>query len=205
MNNLRELRTKKGVYQKDVASYLGVERTTYVKYERGDSEPSFETLCKLADYFDVSVDKILGRKTNDNFYNFENVIPLHTKIVPLLGNIACGEPIFAEEEHGEYVFTSDSIDVDFCLRAQGDSMIGARIYDGDIVFIRRQDMVDDGEIAAVLIGDEATLKRVRYDKEAEILSLYPENPKYKTMHFVGKDLEQIKILGKAVAFQSEIK
>ena len=205
MNNLRELRTKKGVYQKDVASYLGVERTTYVKYERGDSEPSFETLCKLADYFDVSVDKILGRKTNDNFYNFENVIPLHTKKVPLLGNIACGEPIFAEEEHGEYVFTSDSIDVDFCLRAQGDSMIGARIYDGDIVFIRRQDMVDDGEIAAVLIGDGATLKRVRYDKEAEILSLYPENPKYKTMHFVGKDLEQIKILGKAVAFQSEIK
>ena len=159
----------------------------------------------MADYFDVSVDKILGRKTNGNFYNFENVIPLHTKKVPLLGNIACGEPIFAEEEHGEYVFTSDSIDVDFCLRAQGDSMIGARIYDGDIVFIRRQDMVDDGEIAAVLIGDEATLKRVRYDKEAEILSLYPENPKYKTMHFVGKDLEQIKILGKAVAFQSEIK
>ena len=83
-------------------------------------------------------------------------------------------------------------------------MIGARIYDGDIVFIRRQDMVDDGEIAAVLIGDEATLKRVRYDKEAEILSLYPENPKYKTMHFSGEELEEIKILGKAIAFQSVI-
>lgn len=83
-------------------------------------------------------------------------------------------------------------------------MIGARIYDGDIVFVRRQDMVDDGEIAAVLIGDEATLKRVRYDKEAETLSLYPENPKYKTMHFSGEELEEIKILGKAIAFQSVI-
>lgn len=205
MNNLRELRTKKCVYQKDVASYLGVERTTYVKYERGDTEPSFETLCKLADYFNVSVDEILGRKTNNDLYALENVIPLHTKKVPLLGNIACGEPIFANEEHGEFILTSDSLDVDFCLRAQGDSMIGARIYDGDIVFVHQQESVEDGEIAVVLIGDEATLKRVRYDREAGFLSLFPENPQYKTMHFSGEELEQIRILGKAVAFQSEIK
>ena len=205
MNNLRELRTKKGVYQKDVASYLGVERTTYVKYERGDTEPSFETLCKLADYFNVSVDEILGRKTNNDLYALENVIPLHTKKVPLLGNIACGEPIFTNEEHGEFILTSDSRDVDFCLRAQGDSMIGARIYDGDIVFVHQQESVEDGEIAVVLIGDEATLKRVRYDREAGFLSLFPENPQYKTMHFSGEELEQIRILGKAVAFQSEIK
>lgn len=205
MNNLRELRTKKGVYQKDVASYLGVERTTYVKYERGDTEPSFETLCKLADYFNVSVDEILGRKTNNDLYALENVIPLHTKKVPLLGNIACGEPIFANEEHGEFILTSDSLDVDFCLRAQGDSMIGARIYGGDIVFVHQQESVEDGEIAVVLIGDEATLKRVRYDREAGFLSLFPENPQYKTMHFSGEELEQIRILGKAVAFQSEIK
>ena len=205
MNNLRELRTKKGVYQKDVASYLGVGRTTYVKYERGDTEPSFETLCKLADYFNVSVDEILGRKTNNDLYALENVIPLHTKKVPLLGNIACGEPIFANEEHGEFILTSDSLDVDFCLRAQGDSMIGARIYDGDIVFVHQQESVEDGEIAVVLIGDEATLKCVRYDREAGFLSLFPENPQYKTMHFSGEELEQIRILGKAVAFQSEIK
>ena len=84
-------------------------------------------------------------------------------------------------------------------------MIGARIYDGDIVFVHQQESVEDGEIAVVLIGDEATLKRVRYDREAGFLSLFPENPQYKTMHFSGEELEQIRILGKAVAFQSEIK
>ena len=84
-------------------------------------------------------------------------------------------------------------------------MIGARIYDGDIVFIRKQEMVEDGEIAAVLIGDEATLKRVYYDREAGVLSLFAENPKFKTKRFSGEEINQIKILGKAVAFQSDIK
>lgn len=89
--------------------------------------------------------------------------------------------------------------------AKGDSMIGARIYDGDIVFIRQQDIVEDGEIAAVLIEDEATLKRVYYDREAGVLSLFAENPKYKTMRFSGEELNHIRILGKAVAFQSDIR
>ena len=68
-----------------------------------------------------------------------------------------------------------NIHADFCLKAKGDSMIGARIYDGDIVFIRKQEMVDDGEIAAVLIGDEATLKRVQYNPEENELLLFAEN------------------------------
>ena len=84
-------------------------------------------------------------------------------------------------------------------------VFGARIYDGDIVFVRKQDMVDDGEIAVVLIEDEATLKRVHYDREANVLSLYAENPKYKTMRFYGEQLNQIRILGKAVAFQSDVR
>ena len=93
----------------------------------------------------------------------------------------------------------------FCLKAKGDSMIGARIYDGDIVFIRKQEMVDDGEIAAVLIGDEATLKRVQYNPEENELLLFAENPKYKTMRYTGEELNHIRILGKAVAFQSDIR
>ena len=86
-----------------------------------------------------------------------------------------------------------------------DSMIGARIQDGDIVFIHKQEMVDDGEIAAVLIDDEATLKRVYYDQENGILQLFAENPQYKTMRFTGEELDHIRILGKAVAFQSDVK
>ena len=84
-------------------------------------------------------------------------------------------------------------------------MIGARIYDGDIVFIRKQEVVENGEIAAVIIDDEATLKRIHFDRESQELLLFAENPNYKTMRFIGEELDHIHILGKAVAFQSDIK
>ena len=93
---------------------------------------------------------------------------------------------------------------DFCFRCVGDCMENAGMSDGDIVFIRQQDTVEDGEIAAVLIEDEATLKRVYFDKEAGILSLFAENPQYKTLRYSGEQLNTIRILGKAVAFQSKL-
>lgn len=200
---LQEIRKQRKMSQAKLAEKLGVSRSTVSMWEIGASQPDNDNLLQLAQILNISLDALLGNDAS-SAEDASYVLPVQIKRVPLLGNIACGEPIFAEEEHGEYIYTSDALDVDFCLRAQGDSMIGARIYDGDIVFVRRQDMVDDGEIAAVLIGDEATLKHVRYDKEAETLSLYPENPKYKTMHFSGEELEEIKILGKAIAFQSVI-
>ena len=200
---LQEIRKQRKMSQAKLAEKLGVSRSTVSMWEIGASQPDNDNLLQLAQILNISLDVLLGNDAS-SAEDASYVLPVQIKRVPLLGNIACGEPIFAEEEHGEYIYTSDALDVDFCLRAQGDSMIGARIYDGDIVFVRRQDMVDDGEIAAVLIGDEATLKRVRYDKEAKTLSLYPENPKYKTMHFSGEELEEIKILGKAIAFQSVI-
>ena len=99
----------------------------------------------------------------------------------------------------------ENIDADFCLRAVGDSMIGARIYDSDIVFIRKQTMVENGEIAAVVIDGEATLKRVYYFPEKAKLILSPENPKYEPLVFLGAELDEIQILGRAVAFQSVVR
>lgn len=96
-----------------------------------------------------------------------------------------------------------NIRADFCLRVKGDSMINARICDGDIVFIKKQPDVNDGEIAAVLIGNEATLKRV-YKKKNEII-LVAENPAYKPLVYKNEELNEIRILGKAIAFQSDIK
>ena len=136
---------------------------------------------------------------------FDNLFPIETKRFPLLGNIACGTPIFANEEKELYVEAGANIHADFCLKAKGDSMIGARIYDGDIVFIQQQDMVDDGEIAAVIIGDEATLKRVNYYSEKNLLILKAENSKYEDLIYTGEELNHIRILGKAVAFQSDIR
>ena len=103
-----------------------------------------------------------------------------------------------------YIDFATDIKADFCLRAQGDSMIGARIHDGDIVYVRKQETVDNGEIAVVLIGDKATLKRVYYYPESQQLLLQPANAKYEPFIYVGEELDQIRILGKAVACLSEV-
>lgn len=122
--------------------------------------------------------------------------------VPIIGEIACGVPILAEENIEEYVDLPEHIRADFALRCKGDSMTGARINDGDIVYIRQQPTVANGEIAAVRIENEATLKRVYRNGGTVILQ--PENPAYSPMAFTGDALNDVAILGKAVAFTSKI-
>ena len=136
-------------------------------------------------------------------YTFDNILPLITKRVPMLGEIACGEPIFANEDQGAF-FETNVIHADFCLRCKGDSMINARIFDGDVVFIKQQDSVDNGEIAAIIIDNEATLKRVYYYPDEDFLILKAENTKYADMIFKKRDLDSIRILGKAIAFQANL-
>ena len=120
----------------------------------------------------------------------------------VLGGTACGEPLYKELE-GETVTAPADIDADFVFRCVGDSMINARIFDGDIVYIRQQDMVENGEIAAVLIDGEATLKRVKLYEDH--ISLEPENPQYRPLVYWGEEMNTVRILGKAVAFTSAIR
>ena len=194
---LKEYRKKKNIRQSDLAKQIGVSRSTVSMWEIGASQPDNDLLLKLSQILDCSVDELLQSEPGAADAGLANTFSvLKTKKVPLLGRIAC----FASEEHGEYVVAPDMLDADFCLRAQGDSMVGARILNGDIVFIRQQDTVENGQIAAVLIGDEATLKRVYYYPESEKLILNPENPAY-----VGAELSDVRIIGRAVAFQSVIR
>ena len=123
----------------------------------------------------------------------------------MLGKIACGEPIFADEEHETYVEVDESYGADFCLTAQGDSMINAGIENGDTVIIREAPIVDNGEIAAVIIDDEATLKRVYYYKGVNKLVLQAENPRYSPFVYLNEELETIRIIGKAVAVIKRLK
>ena len=146
----------------------------------------------------------MGWEQSDMVEGHENLMPISVKKLPILGEIACGEPIYAREEHDSYVALGQDIDADFCLLAHGDSMIGARIYDGDMVFIRAQEAVDNGEIAAVIINDEATLKRVYFYPDEGKLVLSPENPRYAPLVYLKDELNSIKIIGKAVAFQSTV-
>ena len=131
------------------------------------------------------------------------LLPLPTmKKIPRLGRIACGRPIMTEENFDGYDDIPESINADFSLICSGDSMINARIHDGDIVYIRLQEQVENGEIAAVYIDGETTLKRV-YLSPGQLV-LQAENPQYAPMVYTGQELENIRIIGKAVGFTSVI-
>lgn len=168
------------ISQETLAHHLGLRsRSSIAKIEAGLNNLPINLIERAAEYLDTTPAYLLTGSRG----------------VPLLGEIACGEPIFANE-HYEYFIDTDTR-ADFCLRAKGDSMVGARIYDGDIVFIRKCETVSNGEIAAVLIGDEATLKRVY--KKGDNLELHPENPDFPVMTYKGANLASVRILGRAVA------
>ena len=187
----------------ELAEAVGTSRQTIHRYENGiiTNIPP-EKVVSLAEALDTTPAYLMGWESESLTY--ENLTPITTKKLPILGEIACGEPIYASEDRESYISMGSDIDADFCLLAHGDSMIGARIYDGDMVFIKAQDAVDNGEIAAVVISDEATLKRVYFYPEEGKLILSPENPRYAPIVYLGMELEEIKILGKAVAFQSAV-
>lgn len=208
MNNLRKLREARGLKQQDMATICNVSKSTYSYWEQGAHEPDSTVLVDLARYFGVSVDYLLGVSHDPVPYtdlpNYPNIFPISTQRIPLLGEIACGKPIFANEDRESYIMSGTNIKADFCLKAKGDSMIGARIHDGDIIFVKKQPTVDNGEIAVVIIGDEVTLKRFYYYEETQKLVLQSESPKYEPFVFVGKELESVRVLGKAIAFQSDL-
>lgn len=212
MFHIKELREAKGLNMREAAQLLGLPYTTYVNYEKGLREPTSETLIQIADFFETSIDYLVGRKpineSQISDVNWSavapNLMPMpQMRKIPLLGSIACGAPILADEHIEGYVDIPDHIDAQFTLRCKGDSMINARIYDGDIVYIRQQEEVNNGEIAAVLVNDEATLKRVKFHPDRIILE--PANPLYDPLVYRGEEMNSVHILGKAVAFTSTIR
>ena len=204
---IKDLRTSQNLTLEQVANEVGVGKSTVRKWETGIiANMRRDKIASLAKALHTTPAYLMGWIDEPHKEIIaDNLFRIDTKKFPLLGNIACGEPILANEELDLYVVAGSAINADFCLKAKGDSMIGARIYDGDIVFIKKQSIVENGEIAAVLIGDEATLKRVYYDQKNGILQLFAENPQYQTMRFSKEEIDQIRIIGKAVAFQSDIK
>ena len=200
---IKEARKLRGMTQTELAEKIGMKFSAIHKYENGlVVNLKRDTIAALADALDVSPAWLMCM--DDTPILPSNIIPMPAmRKVPLVGSIACGTPILAEENLDGDVEAPDHVRADFALRCKGDSMINARIFDGDIVYIRQQESVEHGEIAAVLIGDEATLKRVYiYD---DCISLEAENPQYKPMVYRGEEMNNIRILGKAVAFTSVIR
>jgi len=205
---LKVLRKQKKLTLEELANRIGTSKQTVHRYENGiiNNIPP-EKIVAIAKALETTPSELMGWREEHTFPTVDAggiIARSRLKRLPVLGDIACGKPIYAEEAHEGYVVADSRMDADFCLRAHGDSMIGARIYDGDMVFIRSQDMVDNGQIAAVIINDEATLKRVYFYPEENKLILTPENPKYAPLVYINDELNSIKILGKAVAFQSAV-
>lgn len=193
-----------GLSADQVADKIGKNRATVYRYESNDIKNfPIEILIPLAEVLHTTPAYLMGWDISGDGIP-DNLIPMpEMRKIPLVGTIACGAPILAEEHIEEYIDIPKHIAADFALTCKGDSMINARIFDGDVVYIHQQDTVESGEIAAVLIDGEATLKRVRIFEDH--VSLEPENPQYRPLVFWGEEMNTIHILGKAVAFTSAVR
>lgn len=199
---LRAARKKKKLTQKELASQIGAAHNSISNWENDQNSPDPDTIQHLCWALDVQPNYFFADEDPAQFIpETSNIIPMpEMRKIPLVGTIACGTPILAMENIEEEVDIPEHVHADFALRCRGDSMINARIFDGDIVYIRKQELVENGEIAAVLIDDEATLKRVKLFPDHIVLE--PENPQYRPFVYWGEEMNTIRILGKAVAFTS---
>ncbi|MDD6502595.1 MAG: XRE family transcriptional regulator [Oscillospiraceae bacterium] len=197
-------------------AYVSILERNYNPSSQNPPVPSLKKIKAVSDAVGIDFNELLTMIDSEQLVSLVDepdaeslpagVSPL-PKLVkkPRLGTIACGRPILAVEEAEVYDEVPEDIICDFTLKCSGDSMINARIFDGDIVYIKQQDIVENGEIAAVVIEDEATLKRVYYTPGNDCITLRACNPLYPDLVYSGETLDEIHILGKAVAFTSRIK
>lgn len=204
--NIKRRRQQLKMTQTDLALKMGyADKSMIAKIEKGNVDLPQSKILAFANVLETTPGELMGwdyetdaAETVDNIYKLDKIK------LPMLGKVACGEPIFADEDRESYIMIGTDIGADFCLQCQGDSMINARIHDGDIVFVKKTDIVENGEIAVVIIDDEATLKRFFYYREQNLVILKPENPKYQDIILTGEQLNQVRVIGRAVAFQSDV-
>lgn len=202
---IKSRREELGLSQEELAHRVGYkDRSSIAKIESGVNDITQSKIAIFAKALETTTLWLMGDTEAPPAHKLpSNCLPLpRTVKKPRLGAIACGKPILAVENISEYDDVPITIHCDFTLLCKGDSMIDARIWDGDVVYIRQQPEVENGEIAAVRIGEEATLKKVYYNGRRIILRAC--NPLYADMEYEGEDLNDVEILGKAVAFSSMI-
>ena len=199
--NIKKLRTGANLSQAELGKIAGVTDKAVSTWEAGIKTPRMGAVEKMAAYFGVPKSAIL-----DDVYPSSAPIPPgfeplpKTVKRPLVGNIACGEPITAEENIEDYVDVPENVQCDFCLRCKGDSMIDAGIHDGDVVYIHITPQVENGQIAAVRIDGEATLKRFFWNEETQTMTLLAANRNFAPLVYTGPILETVHVEGKAVGY-----
>ena len=205
-DRIRQVRQEQDVTQQELADYIGISKQAVYKYENNivTNIPT-DKVDAIAKRLKVSPAYLMGWEEQPTPKptspapippGFEPMPKM--KKIPLIGSIACGEPITAEQNIEKMGDVPESIRCDFSLTCHGDSMVDAGIHDKDVVYIRTQPEVENGEIAAVRIDGEATLKRVYYNPGT--LTLMPANPAYAPMVYTGSQLEEVHIEGKVVGW-----
>ena len=197
---IKTLRKSIGLTQTELGQRVGVQKNAVSKWECGRVEDiPTSTIKQLASLFDVPASYLIDDDAQEVHHPALSPLP-RMKRWKVIGGTACGSPIHREIEE-ETVLAPADIDADRVFRCVGDSMINARIFDGDIVFVKTGEYVEDGQIAVVRIGEEYTLKRIF--RGPDYLELRAENPMYKTQIIRGEQ-ENAEIVGKAVHFLSRV-
>lgn len=203
-NRLKQLREEKGLSQSEVAKIIGVGRTTYLKWENGENQPT-RKLDQLSQFFGVSIDYLLGKSDVKNIKSKN----LHSRgiRIPVLGRVVAGIPIEAVEEILDYEEITPELAATgefFALKIRGHSM-EPRMMEGDVVIVRKQEDVESGDVAIVLVnGNEATVKRVK--KQEEGITLIATNTSVYEPHFYSnKEIKNlpVQILGKVVELRGK--
>lgn len=198
---IKRLRLNQGMTLEEVGQQVGVGKSTVRKWESGEiANMRRDKIAVLANALHVSPAYLMGWEDSPEKESPAlpaGLLPIQRRKIPLLGSVAAGEPILADREYDAYISVDGDHRADAALRVDGDSMI-PRYLDGDIVLIRLQDDVDDGQIAAVCIDDTVTLKHVYHLPDG--VQLISENPKYRPMIFDSGNSNTIRILGLAIGF-----
>ena len=202
-DRIKSRRTELGLTVEELAHKMGYkDKSSISKSENGKADIPQSKIAAFADALETTPAYLMGWEEQPQPKKptippgFEPMPKM--KKIPLIGAIACGEPITAEQNIEKMVDVPENIRCDFSLTCHGDSMVDAGIHDKDVVYIRIQPEVENGEIAAVRIDGEATLKRVYYNPGT--LTLMPANPAYAPMVYTGPQLEEVHIEGKAVGW-----
>ena len=201
-DRIKKKRLELGLSAEQLGERIGKDRATIYRYENKDiKNMPLSILTPLAKALNVSEAWLMGR--DSEIPNGFLPVPSTVK-KPRLGAISCGDPIMSEQNFEGYDEVPEHIVCDFTLKCEGDSMIGARINDGDLVYIRQQPTVENGQIAAILIdGSDKLLKRVYLNDDSIILQA--ENPAYPPRVFSKEEMNRVMIIGKAVGFTSILK